>query len=120
AGREERRWGVFLPLYALRSKRSWTAGNLADLGHLLEWVHGLGGDVVGTLPLLAAFLDEPFDPSPYAPASRLFWNEFYLDIEGIPELERSEEARALLASDEMRRDIERTRSGPHVDFRHGM
>ena len=32
-----------------------------------------------TLPLYAAFLDEPFDPSPYAPVSRLHWNEVYLD-----------------------------------------
>ena len=30
----------------------------------------LGIDVVSTLPLYAAFLDEPFDPSPYAPVSR--------------------------------------------------
>jgi 4-alpha-glucanotransferase len=28
---------------------------------------------------LAAFLDTPFEPSPYSPASRLFWNEFYVD-----------------------------------------
>jgi len=30
-------------------------------------------------------LDEPFDPSPYSPATRLFWNEFYIDLERIPE-----------------------------------
>ena len=47
------------------------------------------------MPLLAAFLDEPFEPSPYSPASRLFWNEFYLAIERIPELERSPVAREL-------------------------
>ena len=44
--------------------------------------------MVATLPLLAAFLDEPFEPSPYSPASRLFWNEFYLNIERIPEFQR--------------------------------
>jgi 4-alpha-glucanotransferase len=35
---------------------------------------------VATLPILAAFLDEPCAFSPYAPASRLFWNELYLDL----------------------------------------
>ena len=41
--------------------------------------------MVSTLPLLAAFLDKPFEPSPYSPASRLFWNEFYIDPARVPE-----------------------------------
>ena len=48
----------------------------------MEWMYELGGSVAATLPLLGAFLDEPFDPSPYSPASRLFWNEFYTDVGG--------------------------------------
>ncbi|HEY0250237.1 MAG TPA: 4-alpha-glucanotransferase, partial [Kofleriaceae bacterium] len=38
------------------------------------------GAYVATLPILAAFLDEPCAFSPYSPASRLFWNELYLDL----------------------------------------
>src|SRR5690606_14675519 len=49
-----RAWGVFLPLYALRSERSWGTGDLRDLERLLEWTGRLGGRTVGTLPLLAA------------------------------------------------------------------
>ena len=41
-----------------------------------------------TLPMLAAFLDEPFEPSPYSPASRLFWNEFYLERRAHPRVPR--------------------------------
>lgn len=80
-----RAWGVFLPLYALRRSRGdWGVGDLTGLQDLLAWVGGLGGSVVATLPLLAAFLDgEPFEPSPYAPASRLFWNELFLDVERV-------------------------------------
>ncbi len=77
-----RRWGVFLPLYALRSGRSWGIGDLTDLQALGDWTSALGGDVVATLPLLAAFLDDPLVVSPYSPASRLFWNEVYLDVPG--------------------------------------
>ncbi len=39
----------------------------------------VGAHFVATLPLYAAFLDDPFDPSPYAPESRLHWNEVYID-----------------------------------------
>jgi 4-alpha-glucanotransferase len=93
--RFERAWGVFMPLYALRTERDWGTGDLTDLEALIGWTKGMGGEFVATLPLFAAFLDEPLDPSPYAPVSRLFWNELYIDPlrtpefrpEWIPELE---------------------------------
>jgi 4-alpha-glucanotransferase len=78
-------WGLFVPIYALHSKRSPCAGDLTDFESVMDWMFDLGGAVAATLPLLAAFLDEPFEPSPYSPASRLFWNEFYADIYRIPE-----------------------------------
>jgi 4-alpha-glucanotransferase len=115
-----RRWGVFLPLYALHSGRSWGGGDFADLEDLVAWVAGLGGSVVATLPLLAAFLDEPCDPSPYVPASRLFWNELYLDVARIPELKDCVSAQALLASGGVRREIEALRASPVVDYRRQM
>jgi 4-alpha-glucanotransferase len=90
-------WGVFAPTYALKSRRSFGAGDLTDLETLLSWTAEAGGQVVSTLPLLAAFLDKPFDPSPYSPASRLFWNEFFADLEKPPEFALSADARRLFA-----------------------
>jgi 4-alpha-glucanotransferase len=72
--------------------------------------------VVATLPLLASFLDEPFEPSPYAPASRLFWNELYLDPRRVPELETCLEAKRLLESADFRREVEALRREPRVDY----
>ena len=80
-----RGWGLFIPLYALRSERDHGVGDFTDLGNLIDWVAQTGGNMVGTLPLLATFLDEPFEPSPYSPVSRLAWNELYLDVESLPE-----------------------------------
>src|SRR5437762_3339089 len=82
---DKKTWGVFAPIYALHSKRNPNAGDLTDFENLMDWMCGLGGSVAATLPLLGAFLDEPFEPSPYSPATRLYWNEFYIDIERIPE-----------------------------------
>ena len=50
----ERRWGGFLPLYALLGERSWGAGHFGDLAQLGERLAEIGGDVLATLPLLPA------------------------------------------------------------------
>ncbi len=112
-----RQWGIFCPLYALSSEHSWGAGNFSDLRTLLDFAAQNEASAVGTLPLLSAFLGELFNPSPYAPVSRLFWNEFYLDIERIPELHRSPGARATIQSSDFQNEIERLRAAPLVDYR---
>lgn len=115
-----KRWGVFVPLYTLHSKRSWGAGDFSDLVKLAKWISGLGGSIVGTLPITATYLDTPYNPSPYAPASRLFWNEFYVDIESIPELNDCFRAQTILRSVETRRAIEELQSRREVDYRRTM
>jgi 4-alpha-glucanotransferase len=119
-GPGDRGWGVFLPLYALRTRRSWGTGDLTDLEALVEWAGSHGARAVATLPLLAGFLDELYEPSPYLPASRLFWNELYVDPERLPELERSPGARALLASAELVRERAALRRMPLADYRRSM
>ena len=109
-------WGVFLPLYALQTRESWGMGDFSDLERLAEWTTGLGGGVVATLPMLAQFLDEPFEPSPYAPASRLFWNELYLDPRRVPELETCGEAKRLMRSPDFRREVDELRKDWTVDY----
>ncbi|MDQ1474918.1 MAG: 4-alpha-glucanotransferase, partial [Actinomycetota bacterium] len=84
-----RAWGVFAPVYALHARGRSETGDLGTLGRLARWVADRGGEVVGTLPILATFLgygDEPCDPSPYAPVSRRYWNELYLDLGLVPEV----------------------------------
>ena len=117
---DRRFWGLFLPMYALRSGGSFDGGDFSDLRDLISWVCQLGGSVVATLPFLATFLDEPFDPSPYAPVSRLFWNEFYIDVTTVPELEVCPAARSVLESAGFRKEIEELRSMPYVDYRRQM
>jgi len=113
-------WGVFLPLYALRSEGNLGAGDLTDLRALMEWVERLGGDVVGTLPLLSACYPEPFQPSPYSPCSRLAWNELYLDPRRAPGFRECVAARQLLASTEFQAEAGRLREMPLVDYRGAM
>ena len=113
-GSQSKIWGGFLPTYAIRSERNWGAGDFTDLGNLIGWVQGLGGGLVGTLPLLAAFLDEPFEPSPYAPASRLFWNEFYLDVDRVLAEEKIGDVPGLT---DIRKECQALRATELVDYR---
>jgi 4-alpha-glucanotransferase len=69
---------LFVPTYALWEMSS-PLPSFGHLGAFATAVHRLGIDVVATLPLYAAFLDEPYEPSPYSPVSRLHWNELYVD-----------------------------------------
>ncbi len=121
------RWGVFMPLYALRSREGWGAGSYTDLGRLTGWVKERGGSAIGTLPLLAAFLDKPFEAGPYRPASRLFWNELYIDVTAAPEYAVCESAacesaacecaRAVAMSPAFQDAIARQRRRQFVDYR---
>jgi 4-alpha-glucanotransferase len=120
-GRQENlMWGVFLPLYALHTKDSWGAGDFSDLEALMGWIATMGAQAVAILPILATFLDGPFDCSPYLPASRLVWNEFYLDIGKIPELQKCPSAQALLASSLFQEEIKALRNSPLVDYQRQM
>jgi 4-alpha-glucanotransferase len=113
-------WGVFIPVYALRSESNWGVGDFGDLRTLMEWVHTRGGSLVGTLPLLATFLDEPFHPSPYSPVSRLFWNELFLEMSRVPEMEHSEEAGSLARSAGFQSERAELQSYSLVEYRRAM
>ncbi|MEW5700657.1 MAG: 4-alpha-glucanotransferase [Candidatus Zixiibacteriota bacterium] len=113
-------WGVFAPLYALHSTRSWGSGDFTDGEALVEWTAAHGGALVGTLPLLATFLDFPCDPSPYTPASRMFWSEFFIDVTRLPELESCPEAQAMIAEGEFQRELAEWNAAPTVDYRRQM
>ncbi|HZD41936.1 MAG TPA: 4-alpha-glucanotransferase [Terriglobales bacterium] len=112
----QHQWGIFCPLYALRSGKSWSAGDFSDLASLVDFTDRMGGDIVGTLPLLSAFLDEPFNPSPYSPVSRLFWNEFYLDVARIPELQGCPAAREKMQSAVFQAEMASLKEASLVDY----
>ncbi|HEX5052287.1 MAG TPA: 4-alpha-glucanotransferase, partial [Planctomycetota bacterium] len=107
--------GMFLPLHALREENDLGVGDFGGLADLAEWCGSQGGSVISTLPLLSTNLDEPFEYSPYSPLSRCFWNEVFLDVHAVPELETCEPARRALAGVAER--ARALRAGELVDYR---
>ena len=113
----KRLWGLFCPLFALHSGASWGAGDHSDLEALMDYTASLGGNMVATLPMLAtAFDGENPHISPYSPTSRLFFNEFYLDLRKIDDLKRSSAARGLIESPEFQAEVTALRTRDLVHY----
>lgn len=93
AGR--RVWGFNVPLYALKRETDWGMGDFGDLMTMIRWAGSLGASFVGVNPLHALAVRPGSDPSPYAPASRIFLNFPYLNLDMVPEMAECPEARKL-------------------------
>lgn len=111
-----RTWGIGLQLYSLKSGDDWGVGDFHDLGRFAETAAGLGATLVGLNPLHALFPADPNHIGPYSPSSRSFLNILYIDPERVPELERSDKARALIASPEFRDRLNAARAAELVDY----
>ncbi len=110
--------GLFCPTYSIRSERNQGIGDLTDLRNLATWGAQHGADLISTLPLLSGFLQgEVFNPGPYAPVSRLFWNELLLDPERAPGFESCAEAQKLLTSEAYRKQAAALRRAKLIDYR---
>jgi 4-alpha-glucanotransferase len=108
-------FGVFASVSGLRGRSDWGVGSYRDLADFADLVGGWGGELVGTLPLFPAYFRTPVDPSPYLPVSRKFWNELYVDVESLPELDQAQAGRTLIDSTAFQSDLESLRAGKLAD-----
>ncbi|ALA57593.1 4-alpha-glucanotransferase [Nitrospira moscoviensis] len=112
----ERLWGFALQLYSLRSERNWGIGDFRDLGDVVEWAGKLGAGVLGLNPLHALKNVKPYHISPYAPTSRLFLNDLYIDVEQVAECKTSPEVQKRLADPSFRAQLDAARASELVDY----
>lgn len=110
-------WGIFLPLYALKSGRNWGVGDLQDLRELMVWMgKELQAGFVGINPLHAIKNRRPYNLSPYFPSIRNYRNFIYLDVEGVPEFRECPEAQKMVKGKDFQRELAALRSSPLVDY----
>lgn len=109
--------GISVSLYGVRSGRNWGCGDFTDLYRLIDWVHSdLRASFVGLNPLHAIPNRQPFNTSPYLPVCTFYKNLIYLDIEAIPDFERSGCARAIVAGPRVQALIRQLREAEFVEY----
>ena len=84
------------PLCAAPPRRSGHR-RLHDAAASAEATARAGGSIVGINPLHALFAEDRERASPYHPSDRRFLDPLYIDVDRVPDLAASDEARALLA-----------------------
>ncbi len=113
----QRLWGLALQLYSVASDRNWGCGDFTDLGRIVEWARKeLGAGVIGLNPLHALRNTAPYHTSPYAPSTRLYLNELYIDLDRLPEFSDSEMAQQQFRSPEFQAKLQALRENRQVDY----
>jgi (1->4)-alpha-D-glucan 1-alpha-D-glucosylmutase len=112
----QRRWGIAVQLYGLRSSRNWGIGDFSDLKQLIRLAAQRGADFVGVNPLHALYAAEPRRYSPYSPSSREFLNVLYIDPDAMQALTISPGARAHIAEPAFQERLQALRDAPLVDY----
>ena len=100
-----RRAGVCVPLFSLRSTRSWGIGEIGDIPHAAWWLRAAHQSVLQLLPLNEL---APSESSPYSPLSALAIDPQFISIwmiEGAEHFDR-----------DWQDDIDRTRRASSIDY----
>ena len=92
-----RRFGLAAHLYSLRRRGDQGIGDFTTLAIMAEATARAGGSLVGINPLHALFAEDRERASPYHPSDRRFLDPIYIDVDRVPDLATSDDARALLA-----------------------
>jgi (1->4)-alpha-D-glucan 1-alpha-D-glucosylmutase len=112
----ERRWGIAVQLYGIRSFRNWGIGDFTDLKQLIRLAAKEGADFVGVNPLHALYAADATRFSPYSPSSREFINVLYIDPTAMRAFPFADEARRHIATPEFQATLAAFRATELIDY----
>ena len=100
-----RRAGISVPLFSLRSSRSWGIGEIGDIPAMAEWLRAAHQSVLQILPLNEL---APSESSPYSPLSAMAIDPQFISIWMMDEAEEFER--------EWKAEIDHVRQTPAIDY----
>ena len=109
-------WGPSVQLYTLRSEKNWGVGDFSDLANLITNLAKWGAGFVGLNPIHALYPANPDAASPYSPSSRRWINEIYINVEAVPELKKSKNAKATIKDASFQEKLAKLREREFVDY----
>ena len=101
-----RRSGISIPLFSLRSQRSWGIGEFGDVPAMAEWLNAAHQSVLQILPLNEL---APGETSPYSSLSAMAIDPQFISIGMLEDGAMFEEV--------WRDEIEAVRQAPRIDYR---
>src|SRR5262245_19651029 len=107
----ERRAGILLPLFSLRSARDWGIGDLGDLPGFCRWMAAAGHTVLQLLPIAEM---ATLETSPYGALSAFALDPLYLDVDALEDFVAAGGASAL--SHAARADLDAARSAAGLAY----
>jgi 4-alpha-glucanotransferase len=113
---DARRAGVAISLYSLRSRRNWGVGDFRDLEDFGAWAaESAGAHFLALNPLHAIANRQPYNTSPYLPASTYYRNFLYLDVEAVEQF-REPAVRGEFESARVQDEIAALRDAGWVEY----
>ena len=107
----DRKAGVVLPLFSIRSRRDWGIGQISDLPLCAAWARTAGQRLLQILPPHELSRGET---SPYGALTAFGLDPIYVDVEAVEDLDAGAIDEAL--GEAGRRALERARASESVDY----
>ncbi len=115
--RGERHAGVAVSLYGVASEKTWGCGDFTALEGIIDWAAGeTGCSYIALNPLQAIHNRSPYNTSPYLPNCLFYRNFLYLDIDRIPEMEKSRWGQSLRSGERVRAEIQAVQDSALVEY----
>jgi 4-alpha-glucanotransferase len=108
--------GIAISLYGLRSRRNWGVGDVRDLEDFGAWAaEHAGAQFLALNPLHAIANRQPYNTSPYLPASTYYRNFLYLDVESVQQFAEAPVQREFHSA-AVQNELAALRDAPWVEY----